>query len=676
MDVKLNVYIPELQTELLRFIRTGADSEKDRYVAIPETLELVDFPVDVQRLHVTYEFELDEKSLDKDVSHDAVVTRLAANVDFFDMSKVETSDMAHDGEWALCRDEVEIYARLLSNDKLSVQFVIIAKRRPIFYIINVMLPVWCIVLFSFLSFRFDSVELGARLQVTLTMVLTLVAFKLSVSTAKYVPITNSMNLMDRFMIAAFVMVALVALQNYIVFELLDIAPWLNIVSAWALIALWIATNAVVFTTFAKALAMVRSGDEVEKKKDVRRLREKDYNRVANLLTATEIQKGVRGIENMWSKHGATACRALEVVASLLEDRNETVRLCKLSLVVTEKKMSSNNPYTLSSVMYLADELESRGKLDEAATLYRRALEGRQKVLGPEHADTLITLNNLAVVLMRQDKLKEAEELHRMELAIREKALGRAHLDTLLSLNNLAITLGERHELNESEKLLREALKGRETVLGPEDPVTLQSVSNLADVLWEQGGDKQDEAEELAWKAMRGRQKVLGDRHVDTLDSLTSLAGMLADQGKRDKAEKLYKRALRSYEKVPGAGREAPVTLTCLHNLGYVLAKQGNVTEAEKVYRRALEARTKVLGPEHPDTLITLSNLADVLANQDKLGEAASLHRRALQARIKVLGPDDADTLESANSLADVLDKQGKGGEAEELRRSARTHPQH
>eukprot|EP00955_Chlamydomonas_euryale_P043970 352767-Chlamydomonas_euryale.AAC.2 len=57
------------------------------------------------------------------------------------------------------------------------------------------------------------------------MVLTLVAFKLSIATANYVPITSRMNLLEWFMIAAFVMVALVALQNYAVFKLYTVAPW-------------------------------------------------------------------------------------------------------------------------------------------------------------------------------------------------------------------------------------------------------------------------------------------------------------------------------------------------------------------------------------------------------------------------------------------------------------------
>ncbi|KAG1680418.1 hypothetical protein FOA52_015509 [Chlamydomonas sp. UWO 241] len=176
MDVTLLVFIPRLREEPFEFpghVVNGAAGTG----AIFEDLELRNFPLDVQRLHAMYVFNFDDTTLGN-VSQEAV----------FDI-------------------------------------VLIVRRRPLFYLVNIALPVWCIMLFSFISFRFGEAELGARLQVMLTMVLTLVAFKLSVSTAKYVPITNRINLMDRFMIAAFLVVALVALQNFLTFELLSRAPW-------------------------------------------------------------------------------------------------------------------------------------------------------------------------------------------------------------------------------------------------------------------------------------------------------------------------------------------------------------------------------------------------------------------------------------------------------------------
>lgn len=48
-----------------------------------------------------------------------------------------------------------------------------------------------------------------------------------------------------------------------------------------------------------------------------------------------------------------------------------------------------------------------GLYDSAEPLYRRALESRERVLGPEHPDTLATLNTLADLLERQGKLEES-----------------------------------------------------------------------------------------------------------------------------------------------------------------------------------------------------------------------------------------------------------------------------
>jgi hypothetical protein len=45
-------------------------------------------------------------------------------------------------------------------------------------------------------------------------------------------------------------------------------------------------------------------------------------------------------------------------------------------------------------------------------MHRRALEGREKVLGPEHPDTRSSVRNLGLALGDQDMYEEAEVLHR------------------------------------------------------------------------------------------------------------------------------------------------------------------------------------------------------------------------------------------------------------------------
>ncbi|KAL8763279.1 MAG: hypothetical protein Q9194_007383 [Teloschistes cf. exilis] len=169
----------------------------------------------------------------------------------------------------------------------------------------------------------------------------------------------------------------------------------------------------------------------------------------------------------------------------------------------------------------------QGSYDNAEQMNRRALDGREKVLGKEHPETLTSISNLASVLRYQGKYDEAEQMNQRALDGREKILGKEHPHTLTS--------------EEAERMNRRALDGREKVLGKEHPDTLTSVSNLALVLQDQG--KYDEAERMNRRALDGYEKVLGKEHPQTLTSVSNLAAVLQNQGKYEEAERMNRRAL-------------------------------------------------------------------------------------------------------------------------------------
>jgi hypothetical protein len=83
-------------------------------------------------------------------------------------------------------------------------------------------------------------------------------------------------------------------------------------------------------------------------------------------------------------------------------------------------------------------------------MYRRVIEGWEKVLGKEHYDTLTSVNSLGNTLRKQSKYAEAEAVHRRALKGREKALGKEHPDTLTSVNNLGFTLYNQSKYAEAE----------------------------------------------------------------------------------------------------------------------------------------------------------------------------------------------------------------------------------
>jgi tetratricopeptide (TPR) repeat protein len=108
---------------------------------------------------------------------------------------------------------------------------------------------------------------------------------------------------------------------------------------------------------------------------------------------------------------------------------------------------------------LALLLMDKGDLAAAEPLYRRALEGRERVLGPEHPQTLTSVNNLAGLLESKGDLAAAEPMYRRALEAQERVLGPEHPQTLSSVNNLAGLLYRKGDLAAAEPLYRRALEG-------------------------------------------------------------------------------------------------------------------------------------------------------------------------------------------------------------------------
>jgi tetratricopeptide (TPR) repeat protein len=266
----------------------------------------------------------------------------------------------------------------------------------------------------------------------------------------------------------------------------------------------------------------------------------------------------------------------------------------------------------------------RGKGDDAGAepLCRRALEGNERVLGPEHPNTLSSVNNLAGLLDSKGDYAGAEPLYRRALEAKERVLGPEHPDTLSSVNNLAALLDRKGDYAGAEPLYRRALEACERVLGAEHPDTLGSVNNLAVLLYRKGDDAG--AEPLYRRALEARERVLGPEHPDTLRSVNNLAALLYSQGDYAGAEPLFRRALEASESV--LGPEHPDTLSSVNNLAGLLRRQGDYAGAEPLYRRAVEAAERVLGHEHPNTVTFRQNLTNLLGKASRPDESTALRK--------------------------------------------------
>jgi nephrocystin-3 len=235
-------------------------------------------------------------------------------------------------------------------------------------------------------------------------------------------------------------------------------------------------------------------------------------------------------------------------AELLSNQGKTeaaISFHKGILKSREKRLGLEHPDTLESIDNL-DLLMINIDTAEAERLSRRALEVRERSLGTNHPETLKSVSNLALLLsvvnnmaygkMDPKKKSEMEFLLKRAMEARERVLGPEHPDTLVSINNFAVSLYLESDNVRKEQLLRKVLTSSERILGPENPSTLLTAGNLADLLVH----KKDytAAEPLLRRIMEGDIKTLGLKHAYTKLSVDNLAALLEKTGRQEEAKKI------------------------------------------------------------------------------------------------------------------------------------------
>ena len=286
---------------------------------------------------------------------------------------------------------------------------------------------------------------------------------------------------------------------------------------------------------------------------------------------------------------------------------------------------------------LANALKDQGKLDQAVSRYRRAVE-----LEPDYAEAH---NGLGTARREGGKLDEAVACYRRAVQLRPNDVEPQY--------NLGVALMDQGKLDEAVACYRRALQ-----LAPNDA---QVYNSLGGVLQEQGN--LDEAVACCRRALQ--------LQPDFAEAHHNLGLALKGQAKLEEAVACYRRALELKPNFALAHNNLGVALNgqakleeavaCYHralelkpdfveahyNLGNALRDQGKPDEAVACYGRALELR--------PDFGQAQANLGNVLNAQGKLAEAVACCRHALERK-----PDDADAY---NNLGCALKDQGKLEEA-------------
>jgi tetratricopeptide (TPR) repeat protein len=75
------------------------------------------------------------------------------------------------------------------------------------------------------------------------------------------------------------------------------------------------------------------------------------------------------------------------------------------------------------------------RLDQAESIYRRALAIKETLLGADHPDIAVTLNNLALLLKQQGHPTDAATIYKRALTIFERTVTPTHPNLITCRTN-------------------------------------------------------------------------------------------------------------------------------------------------------------------------------------------------------------------------------------------------
>ena len=237
-------------------------------------------------------------------------------------------------------------------------------------------------------------------------------------------------------------------------------------------------------------------------------------------------------------------------------------------------------------------LRNMGRLEEAETKLREALDISRAVLGPEHGMTSFCMRYLAQLLyLAGRQIPEAEAMEWQALDILERYLQANHLSDA-DASVLANSYDGRQEVAGLWEILIANRSMQAQGLHP----TARSLGLAAALLQKQG--KLPEAEAKAREALHLCSQVFGPAHEQHVQLSISPAAILQKQDRKQEAESLLQQAIRAGES-PDPKLEHAVLAKM--ELAYLLSDLGREDEAVALMRKVLASRSDKYGPDHPLT---------------------------------------------------------------------------
>lgn len=325
-----------------------------------------------------------------------------------------------------------------------------------------------------------------------------------------------------------------------------------------------------------------------------------------------------------------------------------------ALEIRERVLGPSHPEVAASLNYLGLIYNARTQLDKAETSYQRALEINEKFFGNDHPSVAEVTNNLAKNDNAKANYADAERLAKKALSIREKVFGPDHYLVAGALGTLGEIYLAQADYARAQSFSDRALEIAENSYGPDDLPYTDFASRSGRVHVRQGNYSR--AEELFFPSLRTRETIAGKDSLQVADSLNDLAFLYLMKIDNTKSEQFYLQALALKEKILGPDHLQVGMI--FHNLAQINYRRGDYSSAIGFYLRSMAIKEKTLGPNHPLVAATLNNLGLVYWKEGDYPKAKEFFQRALDILEKIHGPDSPEITYALMNLGIIAKETG------------------
>lgn len=282
------------------------------------------------------------------------------------------------------------------------------------------------------------------------------------------------------------------------------------------------------------------------------------------------------------------------------------------LSIQEQALGKQSPEVACTVSKLADLYMDKGLLDDAEKLYQRALEIRERAIGPHNREAEETRNSLARIkaIRKEDVVPPAPVYAGTSSSAGYSSLNQSQNQGLNMNFGTATGTGTGNTAVDSSTSLD---------MVTDTPYTLNA-QNLAEKVKEM---------ELEVDLIR---QVSGSESLQLADCLTKLADLYCRTKLYEAMEPLLIESLKIRE--AQLGTDHFLVANSLKNLARLYYFQSKFTVSKPLFEAAITIRKSLFGPRHPKVAEALTQYAKLLRKMKRIEEAQTIDQEVHSIRAR------------------------------------------